>query len=121
MGLVAILKIDATRAGAGAWESLVLDDAQRNWDEILPRDAGVRYRHAKLVLFRDAYPSGCGMAQDATGGAQKVLGIEPEVQAPQQQRPNQANQGIHRAAQAHRYRRWPVGPQRRCGRRRRSH
>jgi uncharacterized protein len=47
--------------------SFVLDDAQRNWDEILPRDAGVRYRHAKLVLFRDAYPSGCGMAQDATG------------------------------------------------------
>ncbi len=47
--------------------SFVLDDAQRNWDQILPRDAGVRYRHAKLVLFRDAYPSGCGMAQDATG------------------------------------------------------
>jgi uncharacterized protein len=47
--------------------SFVLDDAQRNWDRILPRDAGVRYRHAKLVLFRDAYPSGCGMAQDATG------------------------------------------------------
>jgi|KBSMisStaDraftv2_1062788.scaffolds.fasta_scaffold121864_3 predicted metalloprotease len=47
--------------------SFVLDDAQRNWDQILPRDAGTRYRHAKLVLFRDAYPSGCGMAQDATG------------------------------------------------------
>jgi hypothetical protein len=47
--------------------SFVLDDAQRNWDQILPRDAGVRYRHAKLVLFRDAYPSGCGMAQDAIG------------------------------------------------------
>jgi len=47
--------------------SFVLDDAQRNWDQILPRDGGVRYRHAKLVLFRDAYPSGCGMAQDATG------------------------------------------------------
>ncbi len=47
--------------------SFVLDDAQRNWDELLPREAGVRYRHAKLVLFRDAYPSGCGMAQDATG------------------------------------------------------
>jgi uncharacterized protein len=47
--------------------SFVLDDAQRNWDQILPRDAGVPYHHAKLVLFRDAYPSGCGMAQDATG------------------------------------------------------
>jgi uncharacterized protein len=115
--------------------SFVLDDAQNNWDEILPRDAGVRYRHAKLVLFRDAYPSGCGMAQDATGpfycpedekvyldlgffnelatrfGAsngefaqayvvaheighhvQKILGIEPKVQALQQRRPSQANE-----------------------------
>ena len=25
------------------------------------------YRHAKLVLFRDAYDSACGMAQSATG------------------------------------------------------
>ncbi len=47
--------------------SFVLDDVQRNWDQILPRTAGVPYHHAKLVLFRNAYPSACGMAQDAIG------------------------------------------------------
>lgn len=47
--------------------SFVLDDVQNNWNRILPQTAHVPYRHAKLVLFRDAYPSGCGMAKDAIG------------------------------------------------------
>jgi uncharacterized protein len=47
--------------------SFVLDDVQNNWDRILPATANVRYRHAKLVLFRNAFPSACGMAQDAVG------------------------------------------------------
>ncbi|MBV8832877.1 MAG: zinc metallopeptidase [Acidobacteriaceae bacterium] len=47
--------------------SFVLDDVQKNWDRILPETANVRYRHAKLVLFRNAFPSACGMAQDAVG------------------------------------------------------
>ena len=47
--------------------SFVLDDVQNNWRRILPESARVPYRHAKLVLFRDAYPSACGMAQDAIG------------------------------------------------------
>jgi uncharacterized protein len=47
--------------------SFVLDDVQRNWSRMLPQQGGVPYRHAKLVLFRNAYPSGCGMAQDAIG------------------------------------------------------
>src|SRR5262245_58607380 len=42
--------------------SFVLDDAQQTWDKILPG-----YRHAKLVLFRDAVQSACGMEQSATG------------------------------------------------------
>jgi predicted metalloprotease len=46
--------------------SFVLDDVQRNWERILPQQ-GVHYRHARLVLFRNAYPSACGMAQDAIG------------------------------------------------------
>lgn len=46
--------------------SFVLDDTQSTWDKVLPAQ-GVDYRHAKLVLFRDAYPSGCGAAQAATG------------------------------------------------------
>lgn len=46
--------------------SFVLDDAQKNWTEILAH-RNVRYPHAKLVLFRDRVASGCGMAQSATG------------------------------------------------------
>jgi len=47
--------------------SFVLDDVQRTWDRLLPQTAGVPYRHAKLVLFRDYTTSGCGTAQSATG------------------------------------------------------
>jgi len=47
--------------------SFVLDDVQRTWEKLLPAQTGVHYRHAKLVLFRDATRSGCGMAQSATG------------------------------------------------------
>jgi uncharacterized protein len=46
--------------------TFVLDDSQNTWSQILPQQ-GVPYRHAKLVLFRDAYDSACGMAQSATG------------------------------------------------------
>lgn len=46
--------------------SFVLDDAQKTWERLLPQ-AGVPYRHAKLVLFRDYTISGCGSAQSATG------------------------------------------------------
>lgn len=45
----------------------VLNDVQKNWERVLPAQADVAYRHAKLVLFRDAYPSGCGTAQTAIG------------------------------------------------------
>ncbi len=46
--------------------SFVLDDAQRTWEQLLPR-AGTPYRHAKLVLFRDYTQSACGAAESATG------------------------------------------------------
>jgi predicted metalloprotease len=45
----------------------VLDDAQTTWDQVLPEQAGVRYEHARLVLFRDAIESTCGFAEAATG------------------------------------------------------
>jgi len=45
----------------------VLDDTQKTWTEVLPQQSGKSYRHAKLVLFRDAIQSGCGGAQSATG------------------------------------------------------
>jgi uncharacterized protein len=47
--------------------SFVLDDVQGNWNRMLRQAEGIPYRHAKLVLFRNAYPSACGMAQDAIG------------------------------------------------------
>ena len=46
--------------------SFVLDDAQKTWTQILSTE-GVRYRHAKLVLFRDTIASACGTAQSASG------------------------------------------------------
>ncbi len=47
--------------------SFVLDDVQNNWSHILPEQTKVNYTHAKLVLFREAYPSACGLAQEAIG------------------------------------------------------
>ncbi len=47
--------------------SFVLDDTQKTWEQILPRQAGRPYRHAKLVLFRNYTQSGCGGAESATG------------------------------------------------------
>jgi predicted metalloprotease len=46
--------------------SFVLDDVQRTWTKLLP-ESGTTYRHATLVLFRDATESRCGGAQSATG------------------------------------------------------
>src|SRR4029078_5394176 len=42
--------------------SFVLDSAQATWARVLPSQ-GVRYRDAKLVLFRDAVESACGYAE----------------------------------------------------------
>ena len=57
--------------------SFVLDDVQKTWAEVLPAAAGIQYRRAKLVLFRDSFPSACGQAERAIGpfycpGDQKV-------------------------------------------------
>ena len=46
--------------------SFVLDDVQSTWRQILPK-YGADYHDAKLVLFRDAVESGCGVAQSAMG------------------------------------------------------
>jgi predicted metalloprotease len=47
--------------------SFVLDDAQKNWDRMLPEQSGVPYRHAKLVLFRDATEYVLRLCPSATG------------------------------------------------------
>lgn len=46
--------------------SFVLDDAQKTWSQIFAAH-GRTYRHAKLVLYRDATYSGCGTAREQTG------------------------------------------------------
>jgi len=57
---------DSAEANLVQFVSFVLDDAQRVWERILPEN-GTPYRHAKLVLFRDATDSSCGLAQSASG------------------------------------------------------
>ena len=47
--------------------SFVLDDTQKTWEQVFPQQTGKRYRHAKLVLFRNYTRSGCGAAESATG------------------------------------------------------
>ncbi len=56
--------------------SAVLDSAQATWHRLLPA-GGANYTDAKLVLFRDAIESACGLGQSAMGpfycpGDQKV-------------------------------------------------
>jgi predicted metalloprotease len=46
--------------------SFVLDDAQSTWQQIFQR-SGEQYQDARLVLFRDAVESQCGMGQAAMG------------------------------------------------------
>ena len=46
--------------------SFVLDDAQKTWTGIFG-SMNKPYRHAKLVLYRNATYSGCGQAQASTG------------------------------------------------------
>jgi predicted metalloprotease len=43
--------------------SFVIDDVQTTWENTLSQ----RYRHATVVLFRDATESACGFAQTASG------------------------------------------------------
>ncbi len=47
--------------------SFVLDDVQKNWDRVLPAQMKTPYRHAKLVLYRNSFPSACGKAETAVG------------------------------------------------------
>jgi uncharacterized protein len=46
--------------------SYVLDDVQSTWTRVFA-DSRAQYRDAKLVLFRNAVQSGCGVAQSAMG------------------------------------------------------
>ncbi len=58
---------DASEKPLVDFVTFVLDDTQKTWTDILPQQAGMPYRHAKLVLFRDSTQSACGTADSATG------------------------------------------------------
>jgi predicted metalloprotease len=47
--------------------SFVLDDVQKTWDRLLPAQKNIQYHHARLVLYRNSFPSACGRASMATG------------------------------------------------------
>jgi uncharacterized protein len=47
--------------------TFVLNDAQDEWERLLPRVANTQYRDARLVLFREGVQTGCGNAPSAVG------------------------------------------------------
>lgn len=47
--------------------SVVLADTETVWRDILPKQAGVRYREPTLTLFTDSVRSACGRASSAVG------------------------------------------------------
>lgn len=47
--------------------SFVLDTAQATWAQLLPQAMHTPWHDAKLVLFRDATQTGCGVGQTAMG------------------------------------------------------
>ena len=47
--------------------SFVFDTAQATWAQLLPRQTGAPWHDAKLVLFRNATTTGCGVGQAAMG------------------------------------------------------
>jgi len=47
--------------------SFVLDTAEATWAKVLPATTGTPWRDAKLVLFRNATQTGCGVGQTAMG------------------------------------------------------
>lgn len=57
---------DAAEEPEVRFVSFVLDTAQATWSEALPA-AGVAWRDARLVLFRDQVSSACGSASAAMG------------------------------------------------------
>lgn len=60
-------ELDAAESTEVKFISFVLDDVQKTWTTLLPDQAHLPYRHAKLVLYRDVTQAGCGAAQSATG------------------------------------------------------
>jgi len=58
---------DASEEKEVQFVSFVLDDTQKTWTDVLPKQTNTPYRHAKLVLFRDAVQTHCGFTESAVG------------------------------------------------------
>jgi predicted metalloprotease len=61
-GLLPAAAPDATSDERLHFVSFVLDDVQASWDAAIPG-----YHHAKLVVFRNQYPTACGRGEAAMG------------------------------------------------------
>jgi hypothetical protein len=66
-GEVAPVQQSPAEASEVQFVSFVLDTAQAVWSRLEPRTFGHPWTDAKLVLFRDATQTGCGMGQTAMG------------------------------------------------------
>jgi uncharacterized protein len=57
----------AAEAETRDFVTYVLNSAQTRWTQVLPQAFNTQYRDAKLVLFRQAVESGCGVAESGMG------------------------------------------------------
>jgi predicted metalloprotease len=66
-GVVAPVNESPEEAREVQFVSFVLDSAQAVWARLEPRAFGEPWHDAKLVLYREGTPTGCGMGQTAMG------------------------------------------------------
>ena len=66
-GAAAPVQQSAAEATTVDFVTYVLNDAQDEWERLLPRAANTPYRDARLVLFREGVQTGCGNAPSAVG------------------------------------------------------
>jgi predicted metalloprotease len=66
-GEVAPVNETASEAESRELSTWVLNNAQARWTQLLPAAFNQPYREARLVFFREAVESGCGVAQSAMG------------------------------------------------------
>jgi hypothetical protein len=61
------IELTAADEAEGKFVSVVLADTEEIWTRVFKSQIGRTYRPATLVLFKDATPSPCGGASEATG------------------------------------------------------
>lgn len=66
-GEVGPVQQSPTEQREAALVSFVLDTAQVTWSQVLPQTFGTPWHDAKLVLYRQATPTACGVGQSGMG------------------------------------------------------